>query len=173
MERSLHKRPASGQALLEFALILPLLFLLIVNVVNFGLFIYAWITIGNAARTGAQFLCQGGAMAGAPPAPTLADVQTLVQNDLQNLPNRATAQIRVCRVGDTPSMCIGPGTQTPPAETAEPVAGGTTITYPVGSVDVTYSYSPLIPLWDFPALRIHATLPPTTMHRQAAMRILQ
>jgi hypothetical protein len=30
-----------------------------------------------------------------------------------------------------------------------------------------------VPLWDFPALGIHATLPATTIHRRASMRALQ
>ena len=44
-----------GHSLIEFALILPLLFLLIVNVVNFGSFLYAAITVANAARAGAEY----------------------------------------------------------------------------------------------------------------------
>jgi len=44
--------------------------------------------------------------------------------------------------------------------------------YVVATVDVTYTFRPLIPLWDFPALKIHATLPPTTIHRKAVMRML-
>src|ERR1700733_4156384 len=34
-----------GQALIEFALVLPLVFLLIVNAVNLGAFLFAWITV--------------------------------------------------------------------------------------------------------------------------------
>ena len=45
--------------------------------------------------------------------------------------------------------------------------------YVLATVDVTYTYQPLIPLWDFPALGVHATLPPTTIHRTAAMRMIQ
>jgi len=43
-----------GQALIEFILVLPILFLLILNLVNFGGFFYAWITVANAARAGAN-----------------------------------------------------------------------------------------------------------------------
>ena len=45
-----------GQALVEFALIVPMVFLLAVNAVNFGGFIFAWITVANAARAGAQYI---------------------------------------------------------------------------------------------------------------------
>ncbi len=37
----------AGQSLVEFALVLPLLFLLIVNAINFGGFFYAWITVAG------------------------------------------------------------------------------------------------------------------------------
>jgi hypothetical protein len=40
-------------------------------------------------------------------------------------------------------------------------------------VDVTYTYQPLISLWSFPGLGIQATIPSTTIHRQAVMRMLQ
>jgi hypothetical protein len=46
-------RSEQGQALIEYALLLPLLFLLIVNTVNFGGFLFAWITVSNAARASA------------------------------------------------------------------------------------------------------------------------
>jgi Flp pilus assembly protein TadG len=164
--------PTRGQALIEFALILPLLFLLIVNVVNFGMFIFAWISVSGSARSGAQYLAQGGAMAGGLVAPSLTAVQTFTQNDLLGLPNGSTAQVRVCRVDGTLS-CVGPGAQTPPVESAEPGPSGTTRTYSPGSVDITYTYTPIIPLWSFPRLNISATLPPLTIHRQAAMRALQ
>src|SRR5947209_23082 len=49
----------NGQTLIEFALVLPLLFLLIVNVVNFGGLFYAVITTSNAARSGAQYMTMG------------------------------------------------------------------------------------------------------------------
>jgi Flp pilus assembly protein TadG len=160
-------------------LILPLLFLLIVNVINFGGMLFAWICVSNAARTGAQYYTTAGATVGGPAdPPAVAFVQTLVLNDLQPLPNSANA--KVCVSTSTSATvsckCIGPACPPdpadapPPADTAE---GTPAVAYPVGAVDVTYTYLPFIPLWDFPALHIHATLPPTAIHRQATMRILQ
>lgn len=60
-----HVTPADGQALVEFALVLPLMFLLLVNAVNFGAFLFAWITVANSARAGAQYRAIGPAAAGA------------------------------------------------------------------------------------------------------------
>lgn len=164
-------RSSSGQALIEFALILPLLFLLIVNVINFGGMLYAWICVSNAARTGAQYYSTDKAVVDSPTQPAVAAVQTLVMADLHPLPNSATAQ--VC-VSDSTSVTVNCNTGTAPADAppaADTAEGG--VTYPVAAVDVKYTYKPFIPLWDFPALRIHATLPPTAIHRQAAMRILR
>jgi Flp pilus assembly protein TadG len=167
------RRRAGGQALIEFALILPLLFLLIVNVINFGGMLFAWICVSNAARTGAQYYITAGATIGAPAPPAVTAVRALVLNDLHRLPNSATAQVCVSLSTSATVLCNSgtvPAGAPPAAETPE---GSPPITYVVGAVDVTYTYQPFIPLWSFPALRIRATLPPTAIHRQAVMRILQ
>ncbi len=44
----------SGQALIEFALALPLLILLVAGIVDFGLAMNTWNTTQNAAREGAR-----------------------------------------------------------------------------------------------------------------------
>ena len=173
MKRSNKARQARsrGQALIEFALILPILFLLIVNVVNFGGMFYAWIAVSNAARTGAQYYSTAGAAVGQFSVPSVTTVRTLVLNDIHALPNSSTAQVCVSlSTSATVSCNSGSGpTGTPPA--ADSAESG--ITYPVGAVDVTYTYTPLISLWSFPRLGIRATLPPTAIHRQATMRFLQ
>jgi hypothetical protein len=45
--------------------------------------------------------------------------------------------------------------------------------YILATVDVTYTYKPYIPLFSFPKLGISATLPPSTIHRKAVVRMLQ
>jgi hypothetical protein len=156
---------SSGQALIEFALILPLLFLLIVNVVNFGGFLYAWIAVSNAARSGAEYMIRGGASVGAPSPPTVTQVQDLVHQDLVSLPNGSGATVRVCTNNNSVSSCGV--SYTPPAD---PENGS----FVLAAIDVSYAYQPLIPLWEFPSLHIHATIPQnTTIHRQALMRVMQ
>ncbi len=155
---------SSGQSLVEFALILPLIFLLILNVVNFGGFLFAWITVANGARVGAEYLVRGTASLGKPSTPTAAQVTTLVTNDTSSLLNRASLQVRVCTNNNGTIICTGSGTQTPPLD-PEPDS------FTLASVDVTYTYQPFLVAWDFSRLGIHLTLPATTIHRRAVMRV--
>ena len=166
-------RSCEGQALIEFSLVLPLLFLLIVNVVNFGAMMYAWICVSNASRTGAQYYITSGASVGAPSPPSAAAVRTLVVNDLHPLPNSANAQVCVALSTSVSWSCTAGATAPATLPAADSGEGSPAIVFPVGAVDVSYPYQPLIPLWSFPRLGIRATLPPTTVHRRAVMRILQ
>jgi Flp pilus assembly protein TadG len=155
----------NGQSLVEFALLVPFMFLFVVNVVNFGGFFFAWITVANAARAGAQYAVMGGASVLAPTPPTSAQISAVITQDISSLKNRASLVVRVCSNNNgtiTPNTCPG----TIPAD-PEPA------TYVLTTIDVTYTYVPLIPLWNFSALGIRATLPPTTIHRQAVMRMIQ
>ena len=131
-----------GQSLVEFALILPILFLLIVNVINFGGMFYAWVTVANAARAGAQYMMMGSATIHSPVLPTSAQVTSLVRNDLLSLPNRSSAVIQVCTNTNGTASC-----GSPPAD-PEPAA------YILGTVDVTYTYVPFVASWNFSALGV-------------------
>lgn len=158
--------PVRGQALVEFALVLPLLFLLIVNAVNFGAFLFAWITVANSARVGVQYMVMGPVAVGTATQPTAAQVTTLVTNDISSLLNRSSLTVRICTNTNGTVACSGTGSGVPLAD-PEPS------NYVLTSVDVAYTYVPLISLWSFPGLGIRATLPPTRIHRQASMRALQ
>jgi Flp pilus assembly protein TadG len=156
----------NGQSLVEFALTVPLLFLLVVNTVNFGSFLFAWVTVANAARAGAQYWVLGSASVSNPTPATAAQVRTLVTNDVSSLLNRASVTVRVCTNNNSTVTCSGSGSATPPAD-PEPLS------FLSALVDVTYSFSPPIPLFSFGGMNISLTLPPTTIHRQAVMRVLQ
>jgi hypothetical protein len=161
----------SGQALVECALVLPIMILLILNVVNFGAFLYSWITVANAARSGAQYMIIGGAMVTAPPTPSEDRVAALVRNDLAALPNAATlAQVRVCSNNpfrDPVVKCSGTGTTVdPPPDPEHGPSAGVPAPYVLGTVDVTYRYQPIVPL-------AYLTLPPAIIQQRSAMRFLQ
>lgn len=157
---------ASGQALIEFALVIPVLFLLLVNAVNFGGFLFDWITVANAARTGTQFFVARGAAPGAMAAPSAAQVDTLVTNDISSLLNRSSLVVRVCTNRNSVVTCSGAGSGVPPAD-PEP------LTYLSATVDVTYTYEPFIRVFDFTGVAVHATLPNSTIHSRAMMRVAQ
>lgn len=155
----LSRRPA-GQALVEFALIIPLVLVLAVNAVNFGGFLFAWITVAGAARSGAQYMIMSSASSGAPTAPTAGQIGTLVTNDITSLLNRASLLVATCTNSTASAAC---GTSADPEAPA----------FTLATVDVTYTYKPLIPLFSFTGLGISATLPSGTIHRKAVMRMLQ
>ena len=55
MKRTVRKRRESGQSLVEFALVLPLLLLILCGKIDFGWIYYNRITLSNAAREGARY----------------------------------------------------------------------------------------------------------------------
>lgn len=161
-------RSTSGQALVEFALVVPILFFLIVNAVNFGGFLYGWITVANAARTGAQYAILGGASAGAPATPSNTQVQTLVNGDTSSL----SGTILVCTNRNATQAAIsGTCTFGIPTIPADPEAPS----YVTVAVDVQYSFSRFISSFSFPALGILGmpNIPPTSIHRRVLMRSIQ
>jgi Flp pilus assembly protein TadG len=151
----------AGQALVEFALIIPLVFLLAVNAVNFTGYIFTWITVANAARAGAQYMTLSSASPGAPASATQEQIAALIANDVTSLKNRSSVVVAIC--ANSTASSTGCTTLSDPEAPA----------YTLATVDVTYTYNPYIPLFSFPDLGIGATLPSTTVHRKTVMRMLQ
>lgn len=166
--RDLQKRArdTNGQSLIEFALSLPIIFLLIVNLVNFGGFFYAWITVANAARAGVNYAILGGASAGFPSTPSAAKVQSIITQDASALPNSGSLSVNICRrdTAATPQVTALAGTCT--SIPADPESSS----YILTTVDVTYTYQPFIPVFSFPRLGVYLTIPPTTIYQRADMR---
>jgi Flp pilus assembly protein TadG len=157
-------RSSRGQALIEFALILPLIFVLSVNAVNFGGFLFAWITVANAARTGATYWASGPLSNGAPSRPTSAQVLAVVTKDVSSLINKASLVVVSCSNNNGTTDCGF----TPPSD---PEAAS----YLLGVVDVTYTYKPLIPVFNFGKIGISVGFFPTagiSVHRRVAMRVM-
>jgi Flp pilus assembly protein TadG len=150
-----------GQALVEFTLMIPLVFLLAVNAVNVGGFLFAWITVANAARAGAEYMSMSSASPGAPTRATLAQITTLVTNDVSSLLNQSSLVVSICTNNTTAATAC--------TALTDPEAPA----YTLATVDVTYTYKPFIPLFSFPQLGISATLPSSTIHRKAVVRLLQ
>lgn len=111
-----HLRGQSGQALAEFAIVVPLLLLLVLGVVDFGRAWHAYQVITDAAREGARLAV----VARTPPA-TPADVEAAVRDALsrRNLPSGSgTTSIAVGLVQPLPpaTPLVWPGTKGDPAQ---------------------------------------------------------
>ncbi len=52
--RARRKHEEKGQALVEFALLVPIFLILMFAIVDFGMGFYSWITVTNGAREGAR-----------------------------------------------------------------------------------------------------------------------
>ncbi len=52
--RRRREKGEKGQALVEFALLIPIFLILVFSIVDFGMGFYSWITVTNAAREGAR-----------------------------------------------------------------------------------------------------------------------
>jgi Flp pilus assembly protein TadG len=158
----------AGQALIEFALLLPMIFLLVLNTVNFGGFFYAWITMANAARAGADYAVLAGASAGGLTPATGAQIQSMIATEIYSLPNKASLAVIVCRnFNGTITPVQGTCGSSVHADYTEPTA------FVLTSVDVTYTYKPFIGGFSFPKLGVFLTIPPTTIHMTSQMRTIQ
>lgn len=89
LRRPSDKSGSRGQGLVEFALILPILTLLMVMALDFGRVFFGWVALNNAARIGADFAAgHADAWDGVPDteqAEEQARYQELILNDLQAL----------------------------------------------------------------------------------------
>lgn len=162
---------AGGQALVEFAFMMPLLLLIIANVVNFGGLFYAAITVANAARNGSQYWALAGAYVGAPSPPPASAIHALLVQDTLPLLNPSSLAVRSCvenKATGVPSCTtFGSGTFADPPLDSRSEASR----YVMAWVDVQYSYQPYIPL--FRIAGIPLTTPNQILRRQSVMRRLQ
>lgn len=149
---------ARGQSLIEICLIVPLMFLLFLNTVNFGAYLFAGITVADASRTGAEYAAvHGGA--------TYTQISNLVTNSVSSLWNRSSVTVEYCTNANGTIACQGTGPGSPPADPESS-------SYILASVDVTYAYNPLIATFNFSKLGISLTMPSSTVHRRTVMRVM-
>lgn len=114
----------SGAAVVEFALMVPLLSLLILGIVEFGRFEYDSIIVSNAAHAGAQYGAQGGTSTAADTSGMIAAAQA----DEQQLPGPVPSP-----TATSFAACSGTGTA--------PTCNNATGSYEVTVVQVTASGS--------------------------------
>src|SRR5260370_40711787 len=102
-------RSTEGVALLEATVALPLLVALMLNVANFGMYIYAWVTVNNAARALVEYRVYNGVVLGFPRAPSVTQMQNLVTTEVSSLPSSVGVTWVVCINSNGASTCQGPG----------------------------------------------------------------
>jgi Flp pilus assembly protein TadG len=155
-------RTDRGTALIEFTLVFPIFFWLFLNSINFGMYMYGWVTVSNAARAVAQYQVYAGcAVATCPATPAYSSqISPLFTTDVSSLRGTAPTLIVCSNSNGTVTTIGGTGTCTPPAD-PEPSA------FTLYSVDVTYTFSPLFHTGSITYLL------PTTIHKQVLMRSMQ
>jgi Flp pilus assembly protein TadG len=131
-------RPASskekGQAMIEFALLLPVLLVLLLGIIEFGRAAYYAIEVADAARAGAQYGSQSLADAANP-----GNITAAAQNNAQDMGGALTVN-----APQTACVCPGGGV----AGSREAALAGC---YPLVYLTVTTTYN-FTPLFNYPGL---------------------
>jgi Flp pilus assembly protein TadG len=91
----------TGAAAVEFALVLPILLLLIFGIVDFGRLYFTQITLTDAAREGARVLAlEGAAGSGYTATQAASDAEARVQDAANGVDGTVTVTTGTCTVGD-------------------------------------------------------------------------
>ncbi len=142
------QRGEKGQALVEFALLVPIFLVLMFAIVDFGMGFHSWITVTNSAREGARI--------GAVQA-TTAQIETRVR-DTSDLINEDTKM--------TVTVGCGPSSDPPPTGTCPSQPGESVV------VRVDYDYDLITPLASLVAFLSGDIIGPTlTLSSTAEMRL--
>lgn len=167
-----------GQALVEFAMIVPLLLLFVVLTVDFGGLINAWVTVQNTTRALADYAVLSGSSAGLPAQPTLTSWQNLVAADLSGLPNQSSSNPTVCVQENNNGTYPAPLFEMPsgacstyprPLPDGEQIAVGNSTNYIDVAVDITYNYTSFFTGPSF--LGLPLTVLPNSIHQHTLMRL--
>ncbi len=127
-------RTQKGQGLVEFALMLPIVLLMLYGLIELARLVQASITVQHAAREGARYAVTGQSITG-----LAADRASSIVTKTR----AALAGLQVAPSADTPA--VEPNTARFYADVSlNPTTGGSAIT-PI-TVTVTYNYSPLVPI---------------------------
>jgi hypothetical protein len=158
-----------GQALIEVAFIIPVLLFLMILAIDFGGFFYAWITVANAARAGAQYGALGSSSVGNPGTPSTSAVTNLISGSGSDT-SSLISSVSVCVNSNSTSGALS---GTCPSFTISSIpADPEAPSYAIKAVDVKYTYSPVIPGFNFPGWGINMPWMPSTFQIRALMRIL-
>jgi hypothetical protein len=178
-------RCTSGQALLETALVLPLLLALVFNCINFGYFFLVALNISAAPRSGVEYSILGESTPGSIIEPATALVSTITTGDITGgLSGGANAGVQVCSKTPRAGALVNPGTATQTAKCDQfnssplytPASDPESPLFVLQRVDVTYKFTPIIPGRPFGIalmpVAICSAAGNCTFHRQVSMRAM-
>jgi hypothetical protein len=187
-------RDSRGQALVETALVTPLLLLVVLNAINFGYYFLVALNLSAAPRSGVEYSILGFSTPGtltvpaAGPSGTNTTVSYLTYQDMTGaLSNPQGATVQVCskKLGlsaagtsnciQCPAGSCGTANGGSPAPAADPEPSA----FILQRVDVDYSFSPLIPGTPFGIALLPSSVCTSsggtitcTFHRQVSMRAM-
>ena len=136
-----------GQAMVEFALVAPIFFLLLFAIIEGGRFIFYYETLNNATREGARYAIVHGSNSKCPAGPSGPMPPGIPAPACHDLPGAKVIQ----RVKDSGFGVLGTGITVTPTWGAT----GNGRNSPV-KVAATYTYRTLVPLLPLPAITISA-----------------
>ena len=146
--RTARTRRSKGQALVEFALVAPVFFLLLFAIIEAGRFILFYETLNNATREGTRYAIVNGANSLTCPTGTPAPKSVACDPTGSDVVDRVkAAAFDVLGTGVT----VIPHWYQADAETDGDNSRGMTVT-----VDATYTYHTLVPLVPLPPITITA-----------------
>jgi Flp pilus assembly protein TadG len=129
-----HRRRSPGQALVEFALVAPIFFLVLFAIVEAGRFVFYYEVLHNATREGARYAIVHGENSFDPTGP----------------PNDPSGADVIASVKRAAFGVLGSGVSVTPTWNTTNERGMTV------SVRASYTYSTLIPLVPLPQLTVQA-----------------
>jgi Flp pilus assembly protein TadG len=177
-ENRLLRKTCGGQALVEFAMIVPLLLLFVVLTVDFGGLINAWVTVQNTTRALADYAVLSGSSAGLPAQPTNAALSALITADMSGLPNQSSSNPNVCVQANNNGTYPPPLFEMPsgacstyprPIPDGEQIAPGNSTNYIDVAVDITYNYTSFFTGSSF--LGLPLAVLPNSIHQHTLMRV--
>lgn len=135
------RRRSRGQTLVEFSLVVPFFFLLLLGIIEAGRFTFYYEILNNATREGARYAIVNGANSltcpTGPPAPSTASCDPAGDD--------VVARVRESALGMIPSAITVTPTWHDPADNGR----GSTVT-----VNASYTYSTLVPLLPLPPITV-------------------
>ena len=142
--RSASHHRSRGQALVEFAFVAPIFFLLLFSLIDFGRYVYYVQILNNAAREGARYAIVHGSNSLQPTGPPDDPSGTAVAAVVRNYAVGVIGNGAVFAVASTWNKAFGPLNN-----------DGTNKRQQRVRVTVTYSFSSLIPIVPIPPITIN------------------